>query len=311
VRAGSVDFGLLGVPSSAGAHTPGQEKAVAALRRAGLTAALQTAGCTVIDHGDLPLSIWHPDPGHRRAQNLSLVADVARATADRVEEVVRAGHLPLVVGGDCTVTVGVVSGLLRAGQDPSLLYFDGGVDLYVPDTQPEGHLDSMGVAHLIGEPGATPALSGLGPRSPLLEPERILFYGPCLTHTEDAETGVLTRRRMRAFPLDEVAGRAAAAAEEARAVVEGHGAPFLVHFDVDVLDFVESPIADVPHYEHGMTLADAMASLRVFVASPRFAGLVLTEINPDHGDPDGTAIEKFVAALALAIGSDGTVREPG
>ena len=97
--------------------------------------------------------------------------------------------------------------------------------------------------------------------------------------------------------------RPKAAAEEARAAAESDGGTFLIHFDVDVLHFVDCPIADVPHYEHGMTLADAMASLRVMVASPHFGGLVVTEINPDHADPDGVEIGRFVRALAEAIGS--------
>ena len=107
---------------------------------------------------------------------------------------------------------------------------------------------------------------------------------------------------MRAFPLDRVAGHAAAAAAEAREALEAGGGPFLVHFDVDVLDFVDCPIADVPHFEHGLSLADAMSSLRVLVASPRFAGLVVTEINPDHADAEGVAIGRFVSELASAVG---------
>ena len=296
-----IELGLLGVRSSAGAHTPGQEKAVVAVRSAGLVELLATSESTVTDYGDLPVTYARPDPEHRRAQNLSVAAAVARGVAHRVEEIVRDGRVPLVIGGDCTVTVGVVSGLLRAGGDPTLLYVDGGVDLYVPGTQPEGHLDSMGVAHMIGETGATEELSGVGPRSPLLDANRVIFYGPCLEHTEDAELAVLRRRQMRAFALADIDGRADAAAADARAAVERQGSPFLVHLDVDVLDFVECPIADVPHYEHGMALADAMTSLDVFIGSPLFAGLVVTEINPDHGDPDGAAIRSFVRALAGTI----------
>jgi arginase len=297
-----IHLGLLGVQSSAGAHTPGQEKAARALREAGLVEQIEAAGCTVIDHGDLPLVRSRPDAEHRRAQNLPLVADVARSVAERVEAILSEGQIPLVVGGDCTVTIGAVSGLLRGGRDPGLIYFDGGVDLYVPATQPEGHLDSMGVAHMIGEPGAAPELSRIGPRYPMLAPSRVVYYGPCLDHTEEGEASVLARHGMRAYPLDSVAGRPEAAAAEARAAVESNGGPFLIHFDVDVLDFVDCPIADVPHYEHGLTLADAIASLRVLVASPQFAGLVITEINPDHADAEGVEIGRFVRALAEAIG---------
>jgi arginase len=42
------ELGLLGVPSSAAAHGPGQEKAPAALRRAGLPERLAAAGVALV-----------------------------------------------------------------------------------------------------------------------------------------------------------------------------------------------------------------------------------------------------------------------
>ena len=47
-------LGLIGVPSSAGAHWPGQEQTPAALRAAGLIARLRAGGISLVDHGDLP-----------------------------------------------------------------------------------------------------------------------------------------------------------------------------------------------------------------------------------------------------------------
>ena len=38
----------------------------------------------------------------------------------------------------------------------------------------------------------------------------------------------------------------------------------------------------------------------LFVASPKLAALVITEINPDH-DPDGLLIRRFVDALAESL----------
>ena len=43
------NFSLLGVPSSAGAHMPGQELAPSALRNAGLLSSLRRAGGNVVD----------------------------------------------------------------------------------------------------------------------------------------------------------------------------------------------------------------------------------------------------------------------
>ncbi|MEW9551089.1 arginase family protein [Nonomuraea sp. NPDC050783] len=163
-------FGFLGVPSSAAAHWPGQENAPEALRRAGLADRLP-----VRDYGDLPRIRMRPDRGH--PQNFALTAEVAAAVAGRVEGIVRDGLVPLVVGGDCTIELGVVAGALRAGADPALVYVDGGADLRTPETAPTGVLDSMGAAHLLDLPGAAPELAGLGPRRPLLAPGALVFFG--------------------------------------------------------------------------------------------------------------------------------------
>jgi arginase len=299
-------FGYLGVPTSAGARTPGQEQAPAAIRGAGLLELLESRGVVVRDHGDLPGFRWRPDPAIRSPQNLDAVAAVATSVAASVEEIVRNGEVPLVMGGDCTITVGVVSGMLRAGLDPSLLYVDGGVDLYVPGTQPGGHMDSMGVAHLLDEPESAGELAGIGPRKPMLEPHRVTFFGQSAVSVRpaedprDPEGAVFADREFRSYPIEVVGGRPAEAARDARAAVEGDGGPFLVHFDVDVLDFLDCPLADQPE-DRGLLLDEAMECLRVFADSPRFGGLVVTEINPDHGDPEGATIARLVRGIARAL----------
>ena len=299
-------FGLLGVPSSAGARTPGQEKGPAALRGAGLLELLDEKRLDVRDHGDLPGFRWRPDPTGRSPQNLAAVVAVATSVADSVEESVRAGELPLVVGGDCTITVGVVAGLLRAGLEPSVMYIDGGVDLYVPATQPAGHMDSMGVAHLLDEPGSARELAGLGPRTPMLEARKVMFFGQSAVSVRpsedprDVEGVVFSGHGFRSYPIEVVTGRAPEAARDARLDIESDDAPFIVHLDVDVLDFLDCPLADQPE-DRGLLLREAMDCLAVFAGSARFGGLVITEINPDHADTEGTTLKRFVEAIAGAL----------
>ena len=276
------------------------------MRRAGFLELLEVGGLAVRDHGDLPGFRWRPDATTRSPQNLAAVVAVATSVAGSIEEVLRSGELPLVIGGDCTITVGVVAGMLRAGLDPSLLYVDGGVDLYVPSTQPAGHMDSMGVAHLLNEPGAARELASIGPRTPMLDPARVVFFGQSAVSVRpsedprDIEGVVFAKYGFRSYPYEVVTGRAAEAARDARAALELDDRPFLVHFDVDVLDFLDCPLADQPE-DRGLLVDEAIDCLRVFAGSPRFGGLVATEINPDHGDEDGAAVRRLAAGIAGAL----------
>ena len=86
---------VLGVPSSAGAHGVGQEKAPAALRAAGLIGGLRAAGLDVIDTGDLEEFRFRPDPAHSKQQNLDSVVAVASEVAGRVTSLIRQGHVPI------------------------------------------------------------------------------------------------------------------------------------------------------------------------------------------------------------------------
>jgi arginase len=218
--------------------------------------------------------------------------------AGRVEEILRAGQVPLVVGGDCTIQLGVISGFLRAGEDPALLYLDGGVDLYTPATNPAGILDSMGVAHMVGETGAAKELARIGPRAPLMSDARIVLFG---YEPNPPEMPVLERRSIPHYPADSVRGRPEDAAAEALALLEGSVGLFVVHFDVDVIDFVDFPVADVPQHNAGLTFEETIACLRTFAASPAFGGLVITEFNPDHADEKGELAAAFVRGVVGAL----------
>lgn len=295
-------FALIGVPSSAGAHWPGQEKAPQYLRDAGLLRCLQSAGLEVVDYGDLPRMRWTPDPERRRPHHVAAVLDVACSLADRIEGAMQARHIPIVVGGDCTISIGVLSGMLRQDQDVALMYVDGGVDLSTPADDPTGDMDAMGVAHMVAAEGTATALSQIGPRTPLMPDEQIVLFG--FTPDQDGqEREELVERPMLRYPVDRVREQPQAVAAEALRQIERKAPRFIIHFDVDVIDFVDFPIADVPQYNKGLTFEQAMAALQVLTSSPQFAGIVVTEFNPDHADEEGALAARFVEGLAHALSS--------
>ncbi len=303
-------LGVIGVPSSAGAYAPGQEQAPRALRAAGLVTGLEAAGVEVVDHGDAPVWRWTPDRAHRRAQNAEAVAQCAAATAERVRDALAAGEWPLVLGGDCTVGVGTVAGHLPESGRLGLVYLDLHADLNTPGTVIDGALDWMGVAHLLGEPEATPGLRDIGPRVPLLDDDQIVLLGFGAAHATAGERERVERRGLAVVPDSEVAADPAAAAARALSLLAGCDR-LAVHFDVDTIDFVDAPLSENTGRNTGLTQDQTFAALAAVLADPRASALTITELNPLHGAEDGSTLTSFVAKLVEALRAVGALTPRG
>lgn len=207
---------LIGVPTSAGAYGLGQERAPGALRAAGLAAALACHGIAFDDTGDLPMEHFRPDPAHRKAQNLQRVVRIAHQVASQVVTAVRNGTVPLVIGGDCTITLGVLAGLLMDENRVSIAYFDGDADLSTPTTTQSGVLDAMGVAHMLDLDGAADELAGLGERRPLIAGSEIALIGFEESELDGEEQTQLTHHNVHRFPAAHVRRSPSGAAMDAR-----------------------------------------------------------------------------------------------
>jgi arginase len=289
---------VLGVPTSAGAHYAGQDLAPAALRSHGLVHKLQ-AGLDVRDAGDVAGEVFRPDALDAKARNLEAVGRVALAVADAVEREAADGHILIVLGGDCTITLGVVAGLQRVHDDVRLAYFDGDADLAAPTGSSSGILDATGIAHLLGI--ADTPLAEMGRKTPMLDDDQLVMLGYDAGDLDSFDAAALAARPtlqrfsdadVRADPLG-VARRTVAAFDHGDAVVA-------VHFDVDAVDSRDLPLANFPHYGTGIPLTVAGQVLETLVASPRLAAIILTEVNPTH-DGTGALIARYVDTVSGAI----------
>jgi arginase len=292
------DWAMIGVPSSAGAHHAGQERAPDALRGAGLADRLRAAGESLQDMGNLPGAPFAVDHDHPGARNLAAVARVAREVADAVADVAGADRLPLVVGGDCTITLGVVAGFRRRHPDVGLVYVDGDTDVGMPDSGGSGIFDSMGVSHLLGR--GAPELTGLCGTVPLLEAARLAIVSSDPRETDDAARSYLARAGVSLQEAPEFGADPVAAAARAISAVAAASGPVVVHFDVDAVDSGDLPLGNFPHYGSGVLFEQIAACLRILRQHPAFAGLVLTEVNPTH-DADGSLLRRYVDGVVGAL----------
>ena len=298
------EWTLIGVPSSAGAHHGGLEQAPAALRKAGLFDRLAEAGVSITDAGDLPGAEFAVDREHPTARNLAAVVRVARTVADAVEGIVRTGSRPLVVGGDCTITPGVIAGFRRLHPGVGLAYVDGEADLGSTESgDSPGILDASGIAQMLGLGNAAPELAGLDGVPPMLVPSRLALIGSDPREMTAEQREFIATARISCAEAARLSADPEGSARRALAALgepDGRRGPVVVHFDADVVDSGDLPLGNFPHYGSGVLLEQVVRCLRVLVADESCAGLVLTEVNPTH-DPDGSLLDRYTAAIASAL----------
>jgi arginase len=295
---------VLGVPSSTGAYCVGVEGAPAALREAGLLDALRTAGADVVDAGDLTTRFWHPDREHPFAQNVGDEAESMRELSAAAAGLLADGERLLVLGGSCLVAVGLCAALAERGDRPRLVYLDRHLDLNTPHSTTEGSLSWMGMAHALALEGAAPELASTAGGAPLLQPADLVYLGAdpsgAATEWEREQVSALGLSIVDQAALCDDPGAAARRALDAIA-----GGPFVVHLDVDVLDFLDAPIAEnVNGRNSGPTIAVLGRALSVLLQNPDCLGLSLGQLVPAHASSEPTAVPRLIGALVSALTND-------
>ena len=96
------------------------------------------------------------------------------ALKPRVEQAVKLGALPVILGGDCSIALATVAGARRYFRTSACIYMDRDADLNTPATTPSGCLDGMVVSHLTGR-GAAELVRFWGEPPLVREPDLALF----------------------------------------------------------------------------------------------------------------------------------------
>ena len=209
------------------------------------------------------------------------------------------GTFPIVLGGDCTILLGISLALRRRGRY-GLLFLDGHADFYQPEAEPTGEAASTELALVTGR--GPDLITDLEGRHPLLRDEDVVVLGFRDAEHAAAEGSRPLAPTIHAIDLPSVRERGAErAARDALAYLERTGGPagFWIHLDVDVLDDAIMPAVDY-HLPDGLTWEELIAVLRTAVASNHATGLDITIFNPTL-DPDGGVARSLVDALVAGL----------
>lgn len=287
---------IIGAPSSAAAFLPGSEKAPAAIRAAGIVERLQSIGYEVTDLGDCALRLFADDDEHKRARNIPEIVASLNDLKPRAELGFKSGALVLVLGGDCTQIIALLTGARRYYKHLNLLWFDRDADLNTPASTPSGRLDGMGLAGIIGK--GSPELVRFWGEPPLVREPDALLYG--LVRVDQPEVEFLTRSPLRHVYAADISLRGSEkSAHDALAHLHAESREFLLHVDLDVIAQEEFPAVNVPD-SGGLSYAEVRTSFVEFVKQKNLLGLDIAQYNPDK-DPDGSGAKKVVDLLADAL----------
>ena len=279
-------YHVLGVPLRTGSLYPGNENDAQAYRDAQLLARLRAAGREAVDDGDVALPSYlphHAIPPIRSWPGPRIAWDYV---GDRLGPILeQPGHVPLLIGCDCSIVVGSASALARAdAREIHVLYVDGDFDDAPPDPTKCQSAAAMAVWLLTS---TSPFWTG-----PALQPAQVTVVGwSNPSQARRAGIGSVSLGDVRRMGARDAALRALETVPA--------NAPILLHLDIDVLRHADMPAAYFPHAD-GLSLADATTLLGVFLKDPRIRLIEVSEY-ASLRDADQRAIGALIEMLTAGL----------
>lgn len=289
---------ILGVPADYGANRRGVDMGPSAIRYAGLQEALDTASVKAVDHGDVGApraEETDPEaetPGLGRAQFLREVRRVATTLADDVAEALTAESLPLVLGGDHSVSIGSLSGTSRDAE-VGVVWFDAHGDFNTPATTPSGNVHGMSLAAALGlgEFGGTDWAPAPG-----LSAEHIALVG--IRDLDDRETATIQESEASVFTMSDIDELGIVpVVEEALSIALPGTDGLHVSLDLDWLDPTIAPGVGTP-VRGGVSYREAHTAMEAIAACGKLRSMDLVEVNPILDTRNETA--ELAAELAAS-----------
>lgn len=270
---------LIPVACALGAPDPGVADGPAALRRAGLAAALSADGGS---------PTW-PAPLQPEATlpRWDALCGLCMRVADTVAASLIAGRQPWVIGGDHAIASGTWRGVMYgSGGNFGLLWLDAHLDAHVPADSPTGNPHGMPLACLLGAGDGRLISAALSRRYVCVLGAR---------QWEEVEMARLRRFGVRVIDDAELVRRGLAAClDEALQIVTAAPAGFGISVDLDLFDPGAAPgvCAPVPG---GRPAAAWLTALAGLAARPDCCAVEIVEYDPARD------IEGRTARLAVEL----------
>ncbi|KAG8907185.1 Arginase, catabolizes arginine to ornithine and urea [Tulasnella sp. 403] len=201
------------------------------------------------------------DPPAGIVKRPRLVSRVSKEVATVIHDHIKAGKLPVTLGGDHSLALGTVGGTFAAYPDACLIWVDAHADINTIASTQSGNLHGMPVSFLMGlnsqqdlSTMQSPAAVAQNPEEgapfawivPRLDPSRLVYIG--LRDVDAGEKKIIKENKIKAFSMHEVDKYGIGKVMEMALdhVNPNRDRPIHLSFDVDALDPSVAPSTGTP-----------------------------------------------------------------
>ena len=289
---------IIDAPSILGLRNTGVRYLPRALKKAGLMDRLNATFAGRVE----PSMDYDPtrDPVTHLLNGTSIASfskDLSKLVSIEIEK----KNFPIVLGGDCSILIGVLLGLRRIGRY-GLFFIDGHSDFYQPQASTTGEVADMELAIVSGR--GPDILSNIEGLRPLILEEHIVVFG-YRDAEQSASYGSHNVRDTRMQVLD-ISNIRNLGINDATSLAVSHlltneDLPgFWIHLDADVLDDRIMPAVDYRLDNGGLEFSELSHILKTLTLSQRAIGMTITIYNPNL-DPSGSIARNFVSCIVSGL----------
>lgn len=265
----SKDIQIIGVPFRSGANRDGAQYAPKWLMA---HIGVPADNMLRFSSEDTPLT----DETVAGIKNYDAVLQMCDTVKTHVAEAVGNGKKVVTIGGDHSIAMGSIAGVLEKYPNVGVIWFDAHTDINTEATSPSGNAHGMPLAALMGL-----CKSGINNQDHLLNPKNVYWGGARSIDTGEWETIKRLRIEDHVFTAERVheIGMEAVMNQIRIFFAESGVEQWHLSFDVDVMDPLIVPATGTP-VEMGLNEIDLDVFVEELTDMPQLVSLDFVEYNP-------------------------------
>ncbi|MFD0693141.1 arginase [Paenibacillus sp. GCM10027628] len=282
---------LIGVPLQYGADRIGVDMGPSAIRGSNAQQRLEALGYQIQDLGDIHVNkTIEAYAAGEKLKHLKEIKNVNSQLCHVVAEEMGKGQFPLVLGGDHSIAIGTIKGVLQHVNKLGVIWFDAHTDVNTDETTFSGNIHGMSLAVALGY--GHPELTSIGGVEKKISPENVVIIGA--RSIDQGERKFLKEKGIRVFTMHDIDrnGMKQVMEETLEIVTNGTDGVHL-SLDLDGMDPGEAPGVGTP-VSGGMSYRESHLAMEMLYERECLVSAEFVEVNPmldQHNKTAKTAVE--------------------